>query len=77
MKLSSKLEEIENLAALGLDLEAIVNYFKEREIAGVNAALKRVKLEHDAVTIMTIHRSKGLEFPIVYYICLLYTSRCV
>ncbi|OQC11408.1 MAG: ATP-dependent helicase/nuclease subunit A [Tenericutes bacterium ADurb.Bin087] len=67
MKLSSKLAEIENLANLGLNLEAIVNYLNEREVAGIETELKRVKLERDAVTIMTIHRSKGLEFPIVYY----------
>lgn len=68
IKLTAKLSQIESLAELGFSLEEIVNYFEENSENTKDIAIRKAKLVDDAVLIMTIHRSKGLEFPIVYYV---------
>ncbi len=52
-----------------LEPEALLNWFKER-ITGSDiedeAHEQRMESDRRAVTIMTIHKSKGLQFPIVF-----------
>lgn len=71
IKLTSKLTQIENLAKLGLTIEEIAEYFEETSDEEKDMSIRRARLVDDAVLLMSIHRSKGLEFPIVYYIDLM------
>ena len=68
LKLTAKLTQIENLAKLGLNLEEILEYLKADNDNDKDISIRRPRLIENAVTLMTIYRSKGLEFPIVYYV---------
>lgn len=68
MKLTGKLTQIENLAKLGLNVEEILNVMQFENADDKDISLRRPRTVDNAVTLMTIYRSKGLEFPIVYYI---------
>ncbi len=67
-KLMSKVQEIENLAKLNFTMSELLLYFKEALDLDLKTQIVRPKISEDSVNIMTIHNSKGLEFPVVYYI---------
>ncbi len=67
MKLTGKLKQIENLAKLGFNVEEILNVIQFENDNDKDISLRRPRTVDNAVTLMTIYRSKGLEFPIVYY----------
>ena len=66
-----RLDEIEKLFAslttLEYDLYSIYNYLDEIIYSEEGIKIKASKEESDTVKIMTIHESKGLEFPICYF----------
>lgn len=68
LKLNATIDQMASYAALNHDLEAILALFEESKEIEAEEKLKRPKLVDNAVSLMTIHHSKGLEFPIVYYI---------
>ena len=41
-----------------------------RRLIGSDASLLRLERDDDAISLVTLHRSKGLEYPIVYLPCL-------
>ena len=51
-----------------LGVTALIEWLAERcqEAGGGDERTRRLDTDHDAVQVMTVHRSKGLEFPIVY-----------
>jgi DNA helicase-2/ATP-dependent DNA helicase PcrA len=53
-------------AEFGDDLTAFVAWFVEQENVTAKASDLRGENEDDAVTILSIHRSKGLEWPVVF-----------
>jgi exodeoxyribonuclease V beta subunit len=59
-------------AAEGLGITALVAWLRERikeadeAVDGVLERTRRLDSDADAVQVVTIHRSKGLEFPVVY-----------
>jgi len=53
-------------AEFGDDLAAFVAWFVEQENVTAKASDLRGENEDDAVTILSIHRSKGLEWPVVF-----------
>jgi exodeoxyribonuclease V beta subunit len=58
--------------AEGLGITALVGWLRERiteadeAVDGVQERTRRLDSDADAVQVVTIHRSKGLEFPVVY-----------
>ena len=58
----------ETLEQNGYDLKQLVTYFEQLDTYPLDVSFD-VKKESDvdAVTLMTIHKSKGLEFPICYF----------
>lgn len=56
-----------NLDSIGFTPKKFLEYLKEVLEKGLDIKLKLNKSENDAVKIMTIHASKGLEYPICYY----------
>ncbi|HEU5251771.1 MAG TPA: UvrD-helicase domain-containing protein [Solirubrobacterales bacterium] len=60
MQIASEFE-----AAEGRDLRGLLDYLAFREVAGEEAEAATAAEDHDGVRIMSIHRAKGLEFPVV------------
>jgi exodeoxyribonuclease V beta subunit len=59
-------------AAEGLGITALVTWLRDRikeadeAVDGIAERTRRLDSDADAVQVVTIHRSKGLEFPVVY-----------
>ena len=65
------IESLENAAdARSLDFTGIVNYLASLRLSDIEEEqekdLHRIESERSKVSIMTIHNSKGLEFPVVF-----------
>jgi len=67
VKLSKLREMAVNLEGLGYDIVNFSNYLKELLETGIKIEYKVPATGADAVKIMTIHKSKGLEYPICYF----------
>lgn len=76
--LIGKISEIENklnylvlkvteLGKMGYDIKDLVGYFDIIISEGTDIEFETPKSNVDAVNIMTIHKSKGLEFPVCYF----------
>ncbi len=50
----------------GALLEWLRTRIDEAETGASSDGMRRLETDEDAVTVLTVHRSKGLEFPIVY-----------
>lgn len=54
----------------GLGVNALVEWLRQRmdeaQVNALNERTRRLETDADAVQILTVHRSKGLEFPVVY-----------
>lgn len=61
MNLTRSLEE------MGYQLEDFVSYFEFASHGKLDAQFKMNSTSQNAVQMMTIHKSKGLEFPVCYY----------
>jgi ATP-dependent helicase/nuclease subunit A len=55
------------LTALGYTLDQCVEYLENTEDLKIELTIQEGKQTENAVTLMTIHKSKGLEFPVVYF----------
>lgn len=68
---ASKIELVIRLAAsfdeIGMNLDDFVTYFNDISTYEVEIKLESAINGDDAVKIMNIHKSKGLEFPVCYY----------
>ena len=67
---ANKIEIITKLAEgmdeLGMSLDGLVSYFNDLDTYKLEIDYSDKDVADDAVTLITIHRSKGLEYPIVY-----------
>jgi len=52
-------------ASEGRNLRGLLDYLGFREVAGEESEAATAAEDHDGVRIMSIHRAKGLEFPVV------------
>jgi ATP-dependent exoDNAse (exonuclease V) beta subunit len=52
-------------ATEGRDLRGLLDYLAFREVTGDESEAATAAEDHDGVRIMSIHRAKGLEFPVV------------
>ena len=52
---------------LGYTLKQLVEYLENTEDLKIELTIQEGKQTDNAVTLMTIHKSKGLEFPVVYF----------
>ncbi|HOJ45389.1 MAG TPA: UvrD-helicase domain-containing protein [Bacilli bacterium] len=66
----AKIEQLiglaESLEQLFFTLDDFVSYFEESELFNESPSFENPKTSGPAVRLLTIHKSKGLEFPIVY-----------
>lgn len=60
------LEKIKSMDEVGYQIEDLVFFFENIGKLNLTIEVRLVSDSNDAVTIETIHKSKGLEFPIVY-----------
>lgn len=67
IRLSKLLDIAENLNSLGYDIYAFRDYLNELLSTNYDMKYKVTNTTSDAVKIMTIHTSKGLEYHICYY----------
>ncbi len=66
-KLKNKLSEINNLFNLDFAIKDIIEFYKESKDLGLEQEISQPQLDRNSVNLMTIHNSKGMEFPFVYY----------
>ncbi len=67
IKLTYLLNLTKQLANLGYSLEDLYDYLNEVLSSEMDLKYSLVKENNNSVKIMTIHRSKGLEYPICYF----------
>ena len=56
-----------NICDLGYDVEGFIEYLNNIIENGIDISYSAYNSGSDSVKIMTIHKSKGLEFPICYF----------
>lgn len=66
-KLSYLLETASTLQEMGYGVEEFISYLDSSLKNKIDASFSAPTKKEDAVSIMTIHKSKGLEFPVCYY----------
>ncbi len=66
MKLEYFIKESDSLDTFGLDIYGLIEYFDEILSSDEKLEVKAKQVSSNAVTIMTIHGSKGLEYNYVY-----------
>ena len=59
--------QISQMDSLGFKLEDVINYFDDLQSSKEELKSKNNDLSKNAVILMTIHGSKGLEYPICYF----------
>lgn len=68
-KLNFLLDKFKELDSSGYNLLAAINYLEVLINEGYDIETSEVgKIDDSAINIMTIHKSKGLEFPVCYYV---------
>lgn len=68
IKLDYLIDVSRNLENIGYDLNDFINYFENMFDLDTDITFSLSKdITKDSVNIMTIHKSKGLEFPICYF----------
>lgn len=67
IKISKLRESAQNLETLGYDIEMFSDYLAKLLKTGYKMEYKVPDNGADAVKIMTIHKSKGLEYPVCYF----------
>ncbi len=67
---TNKIELFINLASsmdeLGYTIDDLIQYFEDLKTFDLDIPYVDTDVSEDAVTLITIHRSKGLEYPIIY-----------
>lgn len=58
---------VSQVTDLGYTLGQFVEYLENTEDLNIELTIQEGKQTDNAVTLMTIHKSKGLEFPVVYF----------
>ena len=66
-RLEGWLEKVKQLSDMGYTLVDFEDFLKESQLVDVDLTIAAPKQSEDAVQLMTIHKSKGLEFAYVYY----------
>ncbi|MBM3909336.1 MAG: UvrD-helicase domain-containing protein [Firmicutes bacterium] len=66
-RLEGWMHTVEQLSALGYSLEAFETFLKQTDSIDVDLTITANIETDNAVKLMTIHKSKGLEFSYVYY----------
>ena len=66
-RITSIINLFENLAEINYTLEDVYHYLDELITDNYKIEIKDLDIVDDSVKIMTIHASKGLEFPICYF----------
>ena len=66
-KLLYLMDKANDLALLGYGIYDFINYFDEITKEGIDIEYDTEESKADAVNLMTIHKSKGLEFSICYF----------
>ena len=78
VEIYNKENEIKNIykfATISKNFENIKEFLEEiEENSSKDIYLQPTSQEENSVSLLTIHKSKGLEYDTVFYICLLYTS---
>ncbi|MBR3891737.1 MAG: UvrD-helicase domain-containing protein [Bacilli bacterium] len=67
-KLSYLINLASNLDKLEYTIETVINYFDVIEKKEISIEIPMSSEDIDAVRFMTIHNSKGLEFPVCYFL---------
>ena len=66
-RLEGWMKMVDQLSGLGYDLVRFESFLKQTTSMEVDLNITASKQTDNAVQLMTIHKSKGLEFPFVYY----------
>ncbi len=66
-RLQSIIDIFNNLAEIGYDVYEAYEYLENLIEEKYKLEIKEIEEDNDSVKIMTIHASKGLEFPICYF----------
>ena len=63
-------EKTKIMDELNYSLDDFISYLEKLDSLGLKMESRKVNSGIDAVGLTTIHKSKGLEYPIVYLVCL-------
>ena len=67
VRISNLIDIASNLSILGYDLEEFINYLDDTIKMGLSVKYSQNTSNGNAVKIMNIHKSKGLEFSLCYF----------